>query len=57
MDFGTIKSKLKDSRYRTVLDFIDDLELVFNNCKLYNGESTYVGGMGKQVREDYIRLR
>lgn len=57
MDFATIKTKLKESRYRTVAEFVVDLELVFKNCKLYNGEITYVGAMGKQVHDEYLRLR
>jgi hypothetical protein len=57
MDFGTIKSRLKEAKYRTVKDFLCDLDLVFHNCRIYNGENTYVGSMGKQVYEEYLRLR
>lgn len=57
MDFGTVKSKLKDNSYKTVVQFMADLELVFHNCRLYNGENSYVGGMGKQVFEEYLRLK
>ena len=57
MDFGKIKTKLKESQYKTVVEFIADVELVFYNCKLYNGETSYVGSMGKQVHDEYLRLR
>ena len=57
MDFGKIKTKLKESQYKTVVEFIADVELVFYNCKLYNGETSYVGAMGKQVHDEYLRLR
>lgn len=43
MDFGTIKLKLKEHRYTKIEDFIDDMELVFYNCKLYNGVESEVG--------------
>jgi hypothetical protein len=29
MDFGTIKSKLKEHKYRNVREYMDDMELVF----------------------------
>ena len=56
MDFGTIKNKLKTNQYANVKDFQADMELTFDNCKLYNGEITGVGQMGKVVREEYTRL-
>ena len=56
MDFGTIKSKLKEQRYGCIQEFMEDMELVFYNCKLYNGEVSGVGQMGKQVHEEYIKL-
>ena len=56
MDFGTIKSKLKEQRYANITEFMEDLELVFYNCKLYNGEISNVGQMGKLVHDEYLRL-
>jgi hypothetical protein len=53
MDFGTIKLKLKEQRYSNIGEFTDDMELVFYNCKLYNGENTGVGQMGKAVDDEY----
>lgn len=43
MDFGTIKTKLKESRYASLTAFCEDMTLVFDNCKLYNGEASAVG--------------
>jgi len=56
MDFGTIKTKIKEQRYGSIAEFVADMELVFYNCKLYNGEHTGVGQMGKQVHDEYRRL-
>lgn len=47
MDFGTIKQKLKEQRYSNISEFMDDMELVFYNCKIYNGDESGVGQMGK----------
>lgn len=43
MDFGTIKQKIKEQKYASITEFMEDMELVFHNCKLYNGEHTPVG--------------
>ena len=56
MDFGTIKSRLKEQFYSNIVEFTRDIELTFYNCKLYNGEHTSVGQMGKQVHDEYMRL-
>ena len=56
MDFGTIKSRLKEQFYSNVSEFMRDVELTFYNCKLYNGELTSCGQMGKQVHEEYLKL-
>lgn len=37
MDFGTIKKKLTNGMYVNFIEFDEDINLVFNNCFLYNG--------------------
>ena len=36
MDLGTIQSKLNNGQYLYVEDMIDDIQLIWDNCKLYN---------------------
>lgn len=38
MDLGTIQTKLKDKekKYKTVEHVLNDIQLVWDNCKLYN---------------------
>lgn len=36
MDWGTIKTKLNTNVYSTCQEFLEDMELVFNNCLTYN---------------------
>lgn len=40
MDFSTIKAKLAGNKYLRVEEFLEDLNLTFDNCFLYNGENT-----------------
>ena len=46
MDFGTIKTRLKEGHYSKLQEFMDDMELVFYNCRLYNGIESEVGQIG-----------
>ena len=46
MDFGTIRTKLKEHKYEKIEDFMDDMDLVFHNCRLYNGTESDVGQIG-----------
>lgn len=39
MDFATIKRKLNNLQYTNCKEFTDDIDLVFDNCYLYNGVS------------------
>lgn len=56
MDFATIKTKLKETKYERIDDFMEDMELVFYNCKLYNGTETDIGKIGVAVQQEYHRL-
>ena len=56
MDFATIKTKLKEHKYRGVREYMDDMELVFANCATYNAVGTDVAQLGIAVHEEYQRL-
>lgn len=53
MDFGTIKTKLKEHKYERIQDFMADMDLVFHNCKLYNGTQSDVGQIGLVIQREY----
>jgi hypothetical protein len=40
MDLGTVKLKLNGNEYTKLQDFLHDVSLIFDNCILYNGESS-----------------
>ena len=56
MDFSTIKKKLIHFSYTNFKEFCDDINLVFENCYLYNGKETYVGNICTNVKNEYIKL-
>ena len=53
MDFATIKTKLKEHKYKNVRDFMDDMQLVFTNCATYNAIGTDVALLGIAVHDEY----
>jgi len=53
MDFGTAKGKLSNNKYLRMQEFLADIQLVFDNCLLYNGENSQTGIMCKQVRDEF----
>ncbi|ORD94782.1 BDF1 [Enterospora canceri] len=54
MDLGTIKKKLADNSYTSNEQFKTDMNLIFNNCYLYNGKSSPVGQMGVELEKAFI---
>ena len=40
IDLATIEQKLENNLYLKFTDFVDDLKLMFNNCRAYNSETT-----------------
>lgn len=57
MDFGTIKKKLSLNVYKHVDEFVKDVNLIFHNCKLYNGVDSVVGRMGVEVGKEWESLQ
>lgn len=56
MDFSQIKENLKSHHYMSMREFVQDVELVFKNCYTYNGESSQVSLMCKEVQDEFLRL-
>lgn len=42
MDLGTLKENLKNGKYLTIGDCLDDLQLIWSNCKLYNVQGSEI---------------
>lgn len=40
MDLGTCRANLKAGKYKTVEECLADLQLIWDNCKLFNHESS-----------------
>ncbi|OMJ07587.1 Bromodomain-containing protein [Smittium culicis] len=57
MDLGTIKGYLSSNDYyKFVSDFISDVQLVFDNCFLFNPKDTWVYEWGKKMESTFHEL-
>ena len=56
MDFSTIKKKLNNNVYTNFKEFCDDINLTFNNCFTYNGETSPVGLICSNVKNEFNKL-
>lgn len=50
MDLGTVNKKLDNGVYHTVDDFMDDVNLTFNNAMQYNEQDSVVHDMAKELK-------
>ena len=47
MDISTIKKNLKNIKYNTLQEVLNDIQLIWDNCKLYNMEgSVFISNKG-----------
>lgn len=55
-DLGTIERKVSHNQYTTFDDFVDDVQLVFDNARLYNPEESVYYKNANQVELDFKAL-
>ena len=53
MDLGTVEQKLHDSAYKTVAEFVDDVNLVWSNAQIFNLEGSDIYNMAQSCKEAF----
>ena len=56
MDLGTVKKNLEAGVYKDVEECFDDIQLVWDNCKLYNVEESKIYKFAKKLEDFTQRL-
>lgn len=51
MDFSTIKKKLQHNVYKGPEGFVQDMQIVFSNCVLYNGVDNPVSKCAIELKD------
>lgn len=55
MDLTLVVNKLEGGHYKDIASFASDTKLVFENAILFNGESSDVGAMAKELLDSFAR--
>jgi bromodomain-containing factor 1 len=55
MDISTVEKKLKESTYKSIEEYKDDVLLIFANCVKFNGEEAQVSVMGKNLEKWFVK--
>jgi len=42
MDLSTVSKKLKNSKYKKIIEVLDDIQLIWDNCKTYNTDGSEI---------------
>jgi hypothetical protein len=56
MDLGTVRRKLESGQYRTVQQWKDDVELIWDNSYHFNGRQSLVSVLAKQLQQTFRDL-
>ncbi|CAD8092949.1 unnamed protein product [Paramecium sonneborni] len=49
MDLGTVQQKLNNNLYKTVEECLDEIQLIWDNCKLYNGSTSWITKIAEKL--------
>lgn len=56
MDLGTVKKRLLHNCYPKPQNFIEEMQLIWNNSYRYNGENHIVSKCGKELENAFNEL-
>lgn len=51
MDLGTLKKNMKSNKYNNVGEALDDLQLIWANCKSYNMEGSEIWKLAQNLEK------
>ena len=56
MDLGTMSAKLKDDKYSTVQEYVDDFNLIVSNAKRFNGTANAVTDAASLMEQYFKKM-
>lgn len=56
MDLGTVKKNLKSNKYTTVEEVVDEIQLIWTNCKTYNVEGSEIWKLAATLEKQSGKL-
>ena len=55
-DLATMESKLENNHYAGIEDFLQDANLIFANCRQYNGEKNTYAAQASKLEKALERI-
>uniref|UniRef100_A0A915JG42 Bromodomain adjacent to zinc finger domain protein 2B n=1 Tax=Romanomermis culicivorax TaxID=13658 RepID=A0A915JG42_ROMCU len=55
MDLSLIQEKLTTNKYTNAHDFVADIKLMFNNCKIFNEDDSAIGKSGRSLKKFFAK--
>lgn len=55
IDFGTIRTNIRNFKYKKFADFVDEFKLMLDNCIIYNGQSHSLTEIAENIYKDARR--
>ncbi|KRX04473.1 Bromodomain [Pseudocohnilembus persalinus] len=56
MDLTTAKKKLQENKYKFTEECVDDIEMVWENCKTYNAEGSWIYKLADKLEKYFKKL-
>lgn len=56
MDLSTVLRKLKEERYARLEEVLDDLQLIWDNCKTYNPNNSWIHSIAEKLERSFKKM-
>lgn len=56
MDLSTIRKKLLHNCYHSAAEFVEDMNLIWENCYRYNGETHDISKCAKELQTSFSEM-
>lgn len=53
MDLSTVQKKLQGNKYRGVEDCLDDIQMIWDNCKVYNAMGSWIWKLADKLEKSF----
>ncbi len=56
MDLSTVSKKFKEDRYSKIEDVLDDIQLIWDNCKTYNPDNSWIHSIAEKLERSFKKM-
>jgi hypothetical protein len=56
MDLTTVLRRLKEEKYTRVEEVLDDLQLIWDNCKTYNPDNSWIHSIAEKLERSFKKM-